>query len=700
MNVSMQQAELDSIALQGSVENITEAAAVVRNFIASNFTIEINFNASDGNLLQRKDSILNKIQKEFDVKTYLSRSRGVIEIRGLEDNAKKAAVLVNRFLVGGDGLSVLKFCIPESVIGATIGKGGSNIAKFEKNFEGVKVDVNGTRPVITIRGEEKSASACREAVIKEIAKFMVSLNIDVDERVHNFLSNASNLRKIINGLSVSVNLSNTHAKLRGNCIDVEIVKAGIDEVKSGIYQGVLSLAPTLFEKLTSDETEELMHRIGHETESTTEIDDKNFCFKFSAKASNVRRAKLLFLDYIGLHFPRYFSKVKIGKPFAKMAGESKAVLEMSADSGCDISFDHDLQMFLVQAKSPEVLTKGLESVEDRLTKCKDLIFVVNLNSSEFWVLGSLLTTHRNSVAAIETSHKSKIDIFKSDNVITMLGADDFGRDALLALIDKVMKGNAFMNLPESSMPQFIGQSLKHMNSFAAAHCVKIDRVKKFPSRIRIQGEEIAVINAVNAVDEWTRKWETKNPGTTMHVDKRILVHLLDSKTKNKIANDCGVKLDIYYSKSSVIIRGGKGDAHKKAREEMKTWLETQAEEDIEFQDEDEEEEEAKDSIVHPKDPLNSVPQPQDNTTDHNSELLPNAVPVLVVEKKLPCDSKPYGKQTVAKMFNFLISEDATPPDDSTPFTSNDPWDASTISGSVENVEEGFFRSTSGFTIRL
>jgi hypothetical protein len=42
-------------------------------------------------------------------------------------------------------------------------------------------------------------------------------------------------------------------------------------------------------------------------------------------------------------------------------------------------------------------------------------------------------------------------------------------------------------------------------------------------------------------------------------------------------------------------------------------------------------------------------------------------------------------------------------EDSGPFTTGDlqeTWDASTVSSGLENLEEGFFRSASGYTVRF
>jgi hypothetical protein len=60
-DVNMQQLGLDAVTLKGSIEHITEAAATLRDFIASNYVEKVQFETSDSNQLQRKGSILSTI---------------------------------------------------------------------------------------------------------------------------------------------------------------------------------------------------------------------------------------------------------------------------------------------------------------------------------------------------------------------------------------------------------------------------------------------------------------------------------------------------------------------------------------------------------------------------------------------------------------------------------------------------------------
>jgi len=713
--VHMKQEGLDAVLLTGSIENIAEAAIILREFIASNYTIEVHFDASDAQLFARRDSILKNLETEGKVRVFLARNRNLVEIRGTEENANAAALEVKKFLYGGEGLCVLKISVPSSIIGAIIGKGGNNISKLEKEHEGAKIDVNSSVNVIAIRGSEEVAYLCRGTIMKEMVKVQASETLRVDVDAHEDLSKTSTLRTITNDLPVSVTFSTSHVKLRGNCVDVLTVKAAVVEFVSGSYEGHLALMPTLYDQVqAAAETKTFVQSMQEDTMTTAEFEKESHSLRINGKKSNVKRAKAMFLDFMESRFSPYSSKVlKVPKHLAKVAGDAKIVTGIAADSGCDISFDHDMYIFSLHAASPERLAKGLESIERHVQKCEKLVGVLHIDPSDSWILGYLLSTHRDSLKAIEESSECKVDVCKDELVVSITGKEsdnaESGKEGLTALLEKVKKENAFADLPESSMPQFVGQSSRNLNSFAAVLNVHIERVKKAPSRIRIHGNEAAVASATNAVHEWIHSWEEKNKGTTIEVDDKTLACLLDPKPaseKKRIAHDCGVKIDVYGSKSSVTIRGGKGNSHELALEQIKALVESHSEVVVEAEKEIEAiktETPAPAPVKVTPAPapvqVTAAPAPVKVTLVADRVGIPT-VPAVIVRKQSPKEPKTKevaGKQTVAKLYSFLVSEDAAP---ATTSAFAEPWDSSTVSSAMENVEEGYFRSTSGFTIRL
>jgi rRNA processing protein Krr1/Pno1 len=696
-NVSLNHEGIDAVVLKGSIENITECAGLLRDFMASNYKIEVEFEAGDSNLLSRKDSVLSAVQNEGEVKTYVVRSRNVVEIRGKEDKVKAAAAEIRKFLYGSNDITVLKVPVPDAIIGAIIGKGGSNISKLEKENEGVTVDVNSITNAMTIRGEESAVYLCRGAVLKEMVNVNANDSIKVDLDVLEQLSDNRCIRKITDGLPVNVTVTASQVKLRGNYIDVANVKAAVEELANGSYQGQVTLSSSLLRALLSnDGSKPLFEIIQNESGANVELHEESSSIKITGKKSFVKRAKFSIFDHLESNYNYCFSKLVVPKHIAKVAYDTKEITNMAADTGCDIVFDSDVHALLIQSASSERLATGFEGAQEYVKKCGSLVFTVVVKPDESWLLLSLLTQYRNSLKELEESCNCKLDVFKEESVVSVSvkGDQDIqdGQEALLGLIEKIKCENAFVCIPESSMPQFIGQSSKHINSFAATHSVQIERVKKSPTLIRIHGQEKEVKHAATAVKDWAEGWESKHPGTNVNVDITTL-EILDSASsdeKTNICRDCGVKMDVNMATFTVVIRGGKGTAHKRAVDAIEALARSNDEECRRN-------EPPKKSMV----PLvKSQPQPIPEVTPmkFTPPMPPKVTSIpadVVVEKKRKNEAakKKVSKlQTASNLFNFLISEDPVPTKSSD--------DASTVSSGLENTDDGYFRSTSGFTIRL
>merc|ERR1740124_520555 len=164
------------IKLRGQIVKITEAAAILRDFVDNNYTIEVTHPAEDSEVLMNggSTSILNKIQSDHDVKINSLKHRCIVVIRGQEESAEKAEKDLRKFLFGGDGIAVSKIVIPGNAIGMMIGKGGSNIAKLR-----LTISVGRSSNCICIRGEEGEVKNCRGEILRSIATTTMSESLHI-----------------------------------------------------------------------------------------------------------------------------------------------------------------------------------------------------------------------------------------------------------------------------------------------------------------------------------------------------------------------------------------------------------------------------------------------------------------------------------------------------------------------------------------
>eukprot|EP01083_Nonionella_stella_P223357 796108_1 len=149
-------------------------------------------------------------------------------------------------------------------------------------------------------------------------------------------------------------------------------------------------------------------------------------------------------------------------------------------------------------------------------------------------------------------------------------------------MDQAKKENSFIDLPESSLNEFIGTSGRHMKSIASLNGVHIERVKKTKSSIRIQGSEKSVMNATKVVNDWISKWEKNNSGVTIAIEDSAMTRLKkESSILDNIQRDFGVKIDVNHLDYTATVRGGKKDSQAKASAKLESFLNQVSEEEKE-----------------------------------------------------------------------------------------------------------------------
>jgi len=723
IDVNISQDGNDTVMFKGYVESITEAAIILREYIANNYTIEVDFDSSDTPLLGRRDSILKTLGEDSEVNLYLSRQKQVIEVRGPEDKAKAAAEALIQFLNGGDGNVVEKVTISRLVVGAIIGKGGSGITKLEKDHEGVSANVSSDDGTVTLRGPEEPVRKCRGKIMKEIVKTQVNALVDIDDSTHEFLSKTSNIRKIMNSTGVNLTLMKTGAKLRGNIVDVEIVKENIKEVMTGTYNGRIALSPALFRKISNlEKTKARMQLVNEKTNAKVELDSQGFAFVLSGKKVFVKRGKSMMLDYLITDFPSSFSKIKIPVYLLKLVARTDTVVGIAADTGSSVAFDHDIYSFIIQSPSNQCLVDGSDAVRKHVLKSRKNMNLVQVDKSESWIFADFLRKP-DLLSELQESTECRIEIYREDSVLCIIGKEsekiEAAKAKVTSIIEKLRKENIFMDLPESSMNTFVGQSNRNMRQFASIHFVNIQRVKKNPTRIHIKGSEAKARLAELSVKDWVMNWEKKNPGSSINLDVFDISYLLDpssSDERQKIQKELDVKIDINGFLSTVTVRGGKdASSPEKALVLIRDLVDEHGDADI-----DEESSASPSATTASNEIVQKIDEqavlkglPTQNTAPVTTKkvsqavepqaplkenlVIPEECAVPTVDIKPKKMEAPSAKlQSVSNLYNFLVSDDAAPV-----MTGdyNEPWDSSTVSSAVE-IEEGYFRSSSGFTVRL
>jgi len=677
-----------SIILRGSIEKITEAAEDIREFIASNQTKVFPIDNDDESFLSRRNGLVKKIEKRHNVRLNLKKDLQVVSIKGAVEGINDAEKELKKTLFGGDGFTVEKMFVPNTVMGAIIGKGGKNISKYESDFDPVMVTMHSLSFCLSIRGPSDQVELCRRKIAKDIVECKVTESIQIDTEAFSKLSQAAQT-SAIGGLPVNLNVSQTSVRLRGAFGDVQEVMKQVKELITGTCVAEIFLTPDHFEKTSKAvEDSSKFEQICESTTTSASLDESLGAVVITGKRSNVKRAKTMMLGFLETVAPTGIAKIKFLKPLLKSMGSSKDVAKLSMDSGCIISLERDICTFFLQAPSSNQLKDGMEAVESTIKECMKL---TNVFQVESWLLQYLLTKSVESIEMAKKECDCQIELSRNELMISISGKEEAEVSKAKSMIDTMMdqakKENVFIDIPESSMNEFSGTSGRRMRGLASKYGVHIDRVKKTKSRIHIQGSGQSLIRAVNAVNEWVANWEKKNGGVTLVIEEDMINHVAsESSILNDIQKEFGVKADLNKKNCSVTIRGGKTTA---TREKASLKLESLMQEISE-----------KDGKGGNKE--NEVIAPADsNTTYVNGEDPMSKAPIEEVEP--PEMTQKSQNNAIGSLYNLLVSDDVA---SSVIASDVQEWDSSTVSSGLESEIESpetgvsYYRSASGFHVRL
>lgn len=557
------------LVIRGTNEHIEQASKLLKDFLASNFISELEIDSDDEPLLflGGSDSILHKIEAKYDVKAAFRTDKNVFQVRGEADKSSAALEDVRRFLNGGDGMAVCKFKVPEGARGIIIGKGGSNLAKLETDFEGVRIHVPRHNTIISVRGPEDLVKQCRTRLIVTIATVKVDDTIVISPEQHDELSKYDALKRMSRFTNAQLSLNETSIKLRGTSADVRDAKANISEHLTGIYHGYIDLEVSQFSRLKNSITKDSSHfqRIRASTGANVILEDSDCAIHISGKKSIVKKAKSSVMEYVmeflSFMLPSQLQTVKIHRSLFKSMGDPGRLAQIASETGASISLDRDMHSVLIRSDDSNDCDKAAELVNSMIVECQKLNLVMQLDASDTWLLPRIIGKGGSTIQKLQRETVARFQILKDENTVVISGDSEevvqAGKEALEELIRQTKRECIRVELPESSMASFIGKGGAGINQLSADCDVQMERYRKDPSIIKITGKEQCVARAQEAVLSWVKEWEVRHMGTTINLEEQIIPSILGKggETVRSIEKETGCKIDVNKKALTLTVRG-------------------------------------------------------------------------------------------------------------------------------------------------
>jgi transcription antitermination factor NusA-like protein len=728
---------------------------MVNKFIKENYMEELEISAEDEPALfvGGSDSAISKLSSELGVDLSIVKARYVLVIKGLEEKVQMAVKRVKQFLYGGDGHTVSRIAITEQSLGVVIGKGGAKRAELEKKYEGISLFIHKSNR-ITIRGPEQAVEGCRIDILRLVSSMKIQEVLDITPEQYAILNAPELIRRATNGIPVQVTLTEVSVKIRGFFADVRDAKAMLKEPLFGFYEARVELDPSQLSCVRGAcRNDGHFKRMEEIAGAKVSLDLATSAIVITGKRPNVKRAKVLVVEFIDFLLPSDFAHLKISKTLHSTVGDASVLADVAAVSGATVIFDRDTSSIEVQSSDPAKVKKAADILKSRIEEAEKLAFVVTLDQSDSWLIPLIIGKGGNRVNTFRLEFGCQVDISKEERSIIVSGDSEEivakARKGLDEIIDAARRECAFVQIPADAVAPFLGRAGANIQIFAKEHTVEIERMRKESSKFKISGAEGNVQAAKAAVAAFVAGWEERTAGTTIQVDKNAIPAIIGKGGQNIsfIQNEYKCKVEINREEFTVSVRGGSEELREKALQKINQII---AEDKASFAAR-QSERHARCAQETDEAEATGTPKPQtvkattngatadSEKKDRTSEFSARPVGLTIVENEKPKKKRIRNKNktkdisddstlqvgTAAgrNLFNLLVTEKSIPntDDNATSTVSNsaraatiDQWDSSTVSsakddcsgideersGFVRGTNKPYIKSASGFTVRV
>jgi rRNA processing protein Krr1/Pno1 len=577
--------------VRGKKQDLDKGKAAIEDYIVNNQFDEVPITDEDREalLVGGKTSKIVQFSEDIGVKLQIDRGRFCVVVRGPQDKVEEAVKKINQYLNGGDGNSVAKLTVTEQVVGIIIGKGGKTRQQLEQKYNGVKINISRTH-VVTIRGPDQAVADCRIEVGKMVASARVIQNITISDEQKESLEKKEYIKKIGPQIPVGLSIVDDKVVVKGTFHDVRDAMSLLNEMLTGEYKIYIELDASQFIKVRNTARDQShFERMTTECGAKVELDLTAGSISISGKRSNVKRAKdqvYRFLDFI---LPNEISRVKITKPLFMSVGQASALAQISAEAGgVTVYLDRDLSLIVLRSIDEEKVKKARELIKQKIELAERLAYVLEVSASDSWILPVIIGKNGSKVSLLRSKYKGcRIDVSKESRTITIVGESEAivleVREAVLAAIETARSENAFVFIPNTYVPQFVGKGGSHVKELSAKYEVEIQRVKKGLHNFNIGGEASKVKTAKEAIDTWLVTQEKANATLTLSLEKeRDAAVVIGQKgvVARSIEEDYKCRIDVDKKTLVVTVKGGSEDQREAAVNKMKELVAKDREETI------------------------------------------------------------------------------------------------------------------------
>lgn len=385
---------------------------------------------------------------------------------------------------------------------------------------------------------------------------------------------------MLDGIPVQMTLNESSIRLRGLSLDIKDARALINEHMAGQYESSLEFEPLQMEAIQTIIKKDNLHfdKIRDRSKAEIKANYSSCSITMSGKRSCVKRAKSFLLGFLDTILPSQFSKFKVAKPLLNLIGDSSVLGKISSDTGATLSVDRDLNCIFVQSSNPDSVKESFDLLEARKNECSKLNTVIQFEQSDSWLFPKLIENGGAMIEQVQKDWSCSIKIYKDELMIIISGKVEANVSKAASLvggmIEKERKECIFIDLVESSMPSFIGKGGSNIKKLEEDYGVRIERMRKDPFRLQIEGNESNVELVQFAIVSWMDDWTKKNAGLSCQLEESVVPLILgkDATFLTNVQKEFGVKTDFDRKNLRLTVRGNSAVVRTNAMKQIENYI--------------------------------------------------------------------------------------------------------------------------------
>ena len=579
------------ISIRGSEENLEKAKPILLKFLEEHHQDVLSITRDDlGPLLRGgKESKIEELAKEHEVRLNCQADKCQIEIVGQESNVEAARKALDRFLNGGDGVEIMRIPIDDDSTRLLVGRGGSTKKALEEKYPNVSISFPPNQTVV-LRGSEDDVTQAKKHIHKLLVSLTTSERLILTEKMRD-LAKASSLRGYIKFIPVQSTIDDSKIIVRGSRSDVNAAMSILKSKLGKPYASKMFLETTGFQKLQKISRESHLARIESATGTKISLDKKMSAILVSGKKPDVIVAKNQLIQLLLFLLSGSFACESASAHALHLLGNPNQLGSIAEETCTFIYVDRDIESFVVSSSDPDAVARARIMIKEKVGSLDGMFEVIEFGVDGPFLAPKLIGRSGSNIKSLRKELEVTIEI--DDKAVTLISEDSEklskAKERISDIVAKEQASCYMVELSHEDMSAFMGKKGIHVQEFEKSHNVRVQAMRKAESHLRITGEPDTVAAGKAALEEWlSERHGGKVPNMEPIIfnfdatETPLLSKMIgrNGRRVNELRKRCGCQIDIDMDNRTLKLMSGDADILGKAKKIVDDILEEERRQSI------------------------------------------------------------------------------------------------------------------------